>query len=327
MLRKRGRPGKNLFSKETSEETIDSPTSGEHTEAYESSSCEESKDANFSARRGRLPHGPKKAPKRKSRAKKIFPVVSQALDDSDSGISAISGVSDTEMPELAPSEDSSSGDESAPFSFTTGRPCASPISAEHSTPSEGIPNARPGSSATQCFNKLWPIGMWAEIAEQTNIYGRDFVDLKNKQLKHEKQWDDTDGPEIMKLHGLMVGMSIMKFASRDCYWRKGTIGAIAWPDYGRTMSRHTHTQTCSHTHTHTHTYTHTHHCHTQCHTHTPGIGSKTFFGACTSTTTKTQFHQAWLASTSSTRFGLSLTASIQLSRGPGLVAGRSLSTR
>jgi hypothetical protein len=104
--------------------------------------------------------------------------------------------------------------------------------------SVGAPSVRLQSpSAMDCLSLVFPYDLWVHMEEQTNIFGTWLANEDSLRMRKQVAYKPTTVRELQVMHALMASMSVMKFSNIGNYWRKGTLGCLKFPDFGRFMKR------------------------------------------------------------------------------------------
>ena len=104
--------------------------------------------------------------------------------------------------------------------------------------SVGTPTTRMSDhSASACFALVFPYDLWVHIVNETNIHGAWLAEQDTRRVKKALKFKACTVSEIKTLHGLMIAMSLQKYTNLDCYWRKGKLGAVKFPDFGVFMTK------------------------------------------------------------------------------------------
>jgi hypothetical protein len=132
-------------------------------------------------------------------------------------------------------EEEEGDDNGTPFNFVQGVP-APLTQPRFKRPSTGVGTIRvaPGKQPTveECFKKVWPVPLFKHILVETNRVGAE------KAAAKENFFEPYTMNELRTFFGLLVAMTMTNFRNLDCYWRKGSVGAVMYPDYGRKMSKY-----------------------------------------------------------------------------------------
>ena len=93
-------------------------------------------------------------------------------------------------------------------------------------------------SVAKCLELCMPAALFELAVQETNRYGPIYVTAINNRRKTPIKWEDTTVDEMRKFHGLVVAMAVSPYNNMPCYWRRGSSGAVSWPQFGRWMTLH-----------------------------------------------------------------------------------------
>jgi hypothetical protein len=93
------------------------------------------------------------------------------------------------------------------------------------------------STASSCMLKVFPYDLWVHIAAETNVHGTYLAQGDRKKRKKHASWNPVTVKELQTFHALLIGMTIHRFRNRDSYWKKGAVGCVRYPDFGRFMTK------------------------------------------------------------------------------------------